>query len=79
MAEIPPGMRAEFDRELEGAIAAVLEQAAHLDGLDLIEANTALTNHLLGLFNAHQLAAAAAMLATRLHRHSATQPGGDRG
>lgn len=65
---IPPGMRAEFDRELEGATRGLIAQAAEYDHLDLIEANVALTNDLFANFTAAQLAASASMLALRIHR-----------
>lgn len=71
MADIHPAMRAELDRELEEAVQLVLAMAAEHDGKDVIEANVDLTNDLLASLAPSQLAAAAAMLALRLHRSGA--------
>lgn len=72
MADIHPAVRAEVDRELPGAIAALLGKAAEHDDKDLVEANLDLANWLLAHLGPTRLAAAAAALALHLHR----QPGG---
>jgi hypothetical protein len=61
-------MRADLDRELSGAIEALLGMAARYDGKDLIEANVDLTNFLLSRLPPAKLAAAAAALALHAHR-----------
>lgn len=65
---IHPALRASLDRELSMAVSNLLALAAEHDGLDIIEANVALTNDLLERLSTSQLAAAAASLALRLHR-----------
>lgn len=68
-SSIPPGLRADLDRELEEAVRNLIAKAAEYDGLDLIEANTALTEWLAVCpLDRDGLAAATAMLALRLHR-----------
>lgn len=76
MAELNPALRAWLDRELSSAVGALMQRAAEHDGEDVIEANVALTNDLLGSLSPAQLAAAAASLALRLHR---SETGADRG
>jgi hypothetical protein len=69
VAEIPPGLRAELDRELETAVATLLTLAARYDGVDLVEANVELCNDIRSLYvPTSALTASVAMLALRLHR-----------
>lgn len=71
-ADLPPFVRAEIDRALAGAIDAVLERAADLDDMDVLDANVEMTSYLLERFNPHRLAVIGAMLALRLHRAKGT-------
>jgi hypothetical protein len=71
VADIHPAVRAELDRELSTAIELLLQRAGEHDGKDIIEANVDLTNWLLARVDPDNLAAAAAMLALRLHRQNA--------
>lgn len=71
MADIHPAMRAELDRELSTAVELLLQKAADHDGKDILKANVDLTNWLLARVSPDNLAAAAAMLALRLHRSGA--------
>jgi hypothetical protein len=72
-APIPAGLRADLDRELEQAVQALLGKAAGYDGMDLIEANTELTNDFYSSpLDRGALAASVAMLALRLHRGGGT-------
>ncbi len=65
---IPPGLRAEVDREVSHALDLLLKQAAKYDGQDIVEANVNFTLALLANLPPDQLAASTAMLALRLHR-----------
>ena len=68
MTDIDPGLRASVDREMSEAIDGLLCKAAQYDGLDLVEANVEMTNDTFAAMPPPMLAAAAAMLALRLHR-----------
>jgi hypothetical protein len=73
--DIHPALRADVDREMAEAVDGLLCKAAEYDGLDLVEANVEMTNDIFAAMPPPMLAAAAAMLALRLHR----TPGGGRG
>jgi hypothetical protein len=69
VAEIHPALRAALDQEIEEVAQGVLCKAAEHDGKDILEANVDLMNDLLTSgMGAPGLAAAAAMMALRLHR-----------